>query len=342
MRSKSVCNRCTEIASDSLEAARLASVICPTKITRTVLLRSTLLSTSIIDKMAEEHALVLDPAIRNWVVLPMIILMTLVGLGRAYGQQLMRPDPKIGQKEFDEIRYKQTIGRAERLRIMGNLINKRAWNGRKAFLYNKKPKAKESTTAELGEAEAEDASFVKGLLQEKVPGAVNPMTSGDPSAMVGMLKNQAIFMVPNFAMMSFVNYFFQGFVCLKVPFSMPSNHFKSMLQRGVDISTLDVSYVSSLSWYILLTFGLSGVYRLILDEGTEIDEGKMMQMQMQMGVGGGGMGFDAQAAYKSSRDLLNISKNRFMEITEETEKKLLGARYPAQGGDEAVDLSKFS
>jgi len=163
-----------------------------------------------------EHALVLDPAIRNWVVLPMIILMTLVGLGRAYGQQIMRPDPKIGQKEFDEIRYKQTIGRAERLRTMGNLINKRAWNGRKTFLYNKKPKAKESATADIGDAEKEDADFVKGLLQEKVPGAVNPMTSGDPSAMVDMLKNQAIFMVPNFAMMSFVNYFFQGFVCLKV------------------------------------------------------------------------------------------------------------------------------
>jgi len=116
-----------------------------------------------------------------------------------------------------------------------------------------------------------------------------------------------------------------------------------MLQRGVDISTLDVSYVSSLSWYILLTFGLSGVYRLILDEGTEIDEGKMMQVQMTMGVGGGGVaGFDAPGAYKQARDVLNISKNKFMEISVEMEKKLLGARYPAEGGEAAVDLSKFS
>jgi len=151
-------------------------------------------------------------------------------------------------------------------------------------------------------------------------------------------------MVPNFAMMSLTNYFFHGFVCLKVPFSMPSHHFKSMLQRGVDISTLDVSYVSSLSWYILLTFGLSGVYRLILDEGTEgIDEGKMQMMQMQMGVGGGGMAsFDAQAAFKQARDMLNISKNSFMEISVEMEKKLLGTRYPVEGADETVDLSKFS
>jgi len=36
-------------------------------------------------------------------------------------------------------------------------------------------------------------------------------------------------------------------VLVKVPFSL-TNRFKSMLHRGVDLSTLDVSYVSSLSW----------------------------------------------------------------------------------------------
>ena len=34
------------------------------------------------------------------------------------------------------------------------------------------------------------------------------------------------YMIPNFAMMSFVGYFFSGFVCLKMPFSLPSTHFK--------------------------------------------------------------------------------------------------------------------
>ncbi len=281
-----------------------------------------------------DYALVLDPAIRNWVVLPMMIMMTFVGIGRAYLQQLMRNDTKIGQKEFDEIRYKQTIGRAERLRVMGQLINKHAFNKRKQYLYNKKIKAAE------GAEEKDDKDHIKGLLQEKVPGAVNPMASGDTSAMVNMLKGNALNMVPNFAMMSFVNYFFQGFVCLKVPFSMPSNHFKSMLQRGVDISTLDVSYVSSISWYILLSFGLSGVYRLILDEGVEMDEGKMLQMQMQMGAGN--MGFDASAAYKQAREVLHLTKNNFWEMSVEAEKRLLGSRYPPEGGGESIDLSRFS
>ncbi len=299
------------------------------------------------------YQLVLDPAIRNWVVLPMILLMTFVGLGRSYAQQLMQAAPKIGEKEFDQIRHKQTCSMAERVRIMGNLINRRSYNQRKTLLVNKKPKElKDKEKAALaagGESAVADAvdssDWKRGLLQEKVAAAANPMMSGDPSAMVGMLKNQAVFMVPNFAMMQFVNLFFQGFVCLRVPFSLPSIHFKDMLQRGVDISTLDVTYVSSISWYILLTFGLNGVYRLILDEGTEMDEGKMMQMQMQMGVGGGGGmggGFDANNAFKQARSMLSISKNQFLEVTDGAEKKLLGDRYPVNvDSDDSVDLSKF-
>jgi hypothetical protein len=52
-----------------------------------------------------------------------------------------------------------------------------------------------------------------------------------------------------------------------------------MLQRGVDLATLDVSYVSSLSWYFLVTFGLSGIHRLILgDDAAGMED--MMQMQV--------------------------------------------------------------
>tara|TARA_B110000090_G_C13052253_1_gene319998 strand:- start:161 stop:520 length:360 start_codon:yes stop_codon:yes gene_type:complete len=118
---------------------------------------------------------------------------------------------------------------------------------------------------------------------------------------------------------------------------MPSEHFKTMLQRGVDIGSLDVSYVSSLSWYILLTFGLSGVYRLILDEGMEVDQGQMMAMQMNMG---GGAGFDASTAYKNSRQILSITKNDFDGIAQKVEQKLLGAKYPSFE-EEDIDLSNF-
>ena len=108
-----------------------------------------------------------------------------------------------------------------------------------------------------------------------------------------MMKGNMSYMIPNFAMMSFVSYFFSGFVCLKMPFSLPSTHFKIMMQRGVDLSQLDVSYVSSLALYFLLMFGLNDVYALILGEGSEMDEQRMMQMQMGMGMMGNQAGFDA-------------------------------------------------
>lgn len=44
----------------------------------------------------EEQHLVLDPSIRNWVVLPMILIMVFVGLGRHYVQQLIKSD-EIGK-----------------------------------------------------------------------------------------------------------------------------------------------------------------------------------------------------------------------------------------------------
>lgn len=37
----------------------------------------------------------------------------------------------------------------------------------------------------------------------------------------------------------------------------------AVLQRGIDLTSLDVSYFTSLSYYILLLFGARGVFSLV-------------------------------------------------------------------------------
>ena len=50
--------------------------------------------------MGTHELLLLDPRIRDWVVLPMVLLMAMVGVGRSYVQQLIKSDPVIDEKEF--------------------------------------------------------------------------------------------------------------------------------------------------------------------------------------------------------------------------------------------------
>jgi hypothetical protein len=85
-------------------------------------------------------------------------------------------------------------------------------------------------------------------------------------------------------MWNFVSYFFTGFVMGRVPFPL-SQRFRGMLQRGIDLGSLDVSYVSSLSYYVLMWSGLRGLRSLLFRGQETVDPTDMMAQQMQMGLG---------------------------------------------------------
>lgn len=82
---------------------------------------------------------------------------------------------------------------------------------------------------------------------------------------------------------AFVNYFFSGFILGKIPFAL-SPKFRMMLQRGIDLPSLDVSYFTSLSYYILLLFGLRGVMMLVFRDEAISDAEMMQRMQAQVGA----------------------------------------------------------
>ena len=135
--------------------------------------------------------LVLDPSIRNWVVIPMFFITLFVGIGRHYVSQLIRSNDI---SEIDVIRYRQTAMKAQRLRQSSSYLSNESYLIRKNYLCLKEI----------------------GLLRENVPGVPNPMSN--PSAMMDMMKGNMTFMLPNMVMMAFVSYFFAGFVLVKVIF----------------------------------------------------------------------------------------------------------------------------
>ncbi|KAJ6317000.1 hypothetical protein OIU78_020143 [Salix suchowensis] len=106
----------------------------------------------------------------------------------------------------------------------------------------------------------------------------------DPNMAMDMMKKNLSMIIPQTLTFAWVNFFFSGFVAAKIPFPL-TQRFRSMLQNGIDLSTVDVSYVSSRSWYFLNLFGLRGLFSLILGEENAMDD---TQRMMQMG----GFGFD--------------------------------------------------
>ncbi|KUF99366.1 Monoterpene epsilon-lactone hydrolase [Phytophthora nicotianae] len=220
--------------------------------------------------------IILDPSIRDWVVLPMVIIFGCSAMVRHYVTLLLKNEKMASVEQLTPM---NTVKRAQITRVNSKFISP------DAFAMRRKKDG------------------LKGALREKVKSeAMNQMMN--PNSMLEMMKGNMTFMVSNFVMMGLMSYFFGGFVL------------------G---ATLDVSYVSSVSWYFLVSFGMRGFLSLILGEKSASDDTKAMQMQMGMGAGPN-MAFDAPKVYKQERVSLRLHNHDW--ALEFAEKKLLGEPIP--------------
>eukprot|EP00455_Lapot_gusevi_P019970 TRINITY_DN2124_c0_g1_i2.p1 TRINITY_DN2124_c0_g1~~TRINITY_DN2124_c0_g1_i2.p1 ORF type:complete len:258 (-),score=66.50 TRINITY_DN2124_c0_g1_i2:61-834(-) len=244
----------------------------------------------------------LDPHILLWVLFPITLVMFMQGIIRQYISELLASE-KTNTR--DSIQKAQILRRSQRIRSNSSMLSPSAWMMRKKFLTQK---------------------ALVGRPRGQASDPNDPMAAmgGDPFASVNMMKQQLSFILPQMLSMAWVSYFFSGFLLVKLPFPL-TNRFKSMLQRGIMLKTLDASYVSSLSWYFLNFFGLRGLSSLILGVHAESDEARMMQAQMQ-GFGGGGGQPDADKLLEAEKTEVEIQSYEFH--VPHAEYQLIGEEAP--------------
>lgn len=68
-----------------------------------------------------------------------------------------------------------------------------------------------------------------------------------------------------------INITFGGVLLAKVPF-MLTQQFKTITQSGIDMENLNVQYISGISFYFMIMFGLGQIYSLFLKDDEEISQ----------------------------------------------------------------------
>lgn len=262
--------------------------------------------------MPDAVSLYLDSQIRDWVLFPITLVMILVGILRHYVVLLLQSAPKKLSKEAI---------REQRALVRSNVLRATSANSPLPPAYYK------GISHYLSEAFTKGTYLKDGPPKDDKPVTPpNPLT--DPAAMDGMMsgmKTQMVMMVPQMVIMGWINFFFQGFVLIKLPFPLTLG-FKQMLQRGVETPDMDVRWVSSLSWYFLNFFGLNGLYRLILGNDNSADSSRDMTTPFAAAAtvqAQPGQAQDFNKMFKAEKDNLEFSEGLHTWIAEDVDVRIL-------------------
>lgn len=178
--------------------------------------------------------ILLDPSIRDWVLFPVVLIVILVGILRYYLSILMNGSNKIN---VGILAKDNVTARAGLLISAGEYLPHSSFEER----------AKKMINEDLKRGEGMEA----------------PMPELDPSMMSGLIKSQILMVANNFGLMMLISVFFSGFVVAQLPFGIPMR-LKDMMQRGIAIDDLDCSYVTSISFYLMVLSGSNGLLQLLL------------------------------------------------------------------------------
>jgi hypothetical protein len=270
--------------------------------------------------MVTENIL-LDSNIRDWVVLPLFVIMVAAGLLRFHMGNILKPDPKNSTK----------VTQRTQAAVQSTSILK---GGAIHFLSSSKLEARKTSYPKLLRDQAVWCETHLDEKEEAAEQAGDDDNMPNPFAMMEGMKGSMAFMVQNMVMMQAIQHFFSGFILLKVPFRLTAG-FKQMFQRGLEgLTTLETSYVSSISWYFLVMFGLRGFFRLVIGSPTvETQENNKMwhKLGKAMGrAGPGGPDDDKQIKMleQEADNLELLLPKNFKSNLDQIEKRLLKNKYP--------------
>lgn len=264
------------------------------------------------------ETILLDSDIRDWVVLPLFVIIVAAGLLRVYMGNLLNPAPKdlskVAQRTQSALRTTSALK-----------------TGAIHFLSTQKLEARRAAYPEVLKEQVE---WCENHLDEK-DAAEAEGDAANPFAMMEGMQGSMVFMVQNMVMMQAIQHFFSGFILLKVPFSLTMG-FKQMFQRGLEgLTTLDTSYVSSVSWYFLVMYGLRGFFRLVIGS-PKMETVQSQQLLFFLGKKPGGgnpaQNPDDDAMIKQMNteadNLPVVLPKQFKSQLDSVEKRLLGKQYP--------------
>ncbi|XP_041425113.1 ER membrane protein complex subunit 3-like [Xenopus laevis] len=231
-----------------------------------------------------------DSSIRLWVVLPIVFITFLNGLLRHHVTRLLQGEKR---PELEALCDSQVLIRSRILRENGKYIPRQSFLMRKSYFNDN------------------ETGFFKKTKRKVIQR--NPMN--DPTMMTDMMKGNLTNVLPMILIGGWINWAFSGFLTTKVPFPL-TLRFKPMLQSGIELESLDASWVSSASWYFLNVFGLRSMYTLLLAQDNAADQSRIMQDQMT----GAALSVppDTNKAFKAEWEAMEITEHHWaLETIEE-------------------------
>ena len=208
----------------------------------------------------------LDSSLRNYIFIPLTIITICVSLLMKYLNTLFnkgkKPELHSETKSLDEFSFEQELkSRDTDLRIQNAISRANLLKDNFMYISEKGFKKRQAFFNEFFSRQFEDkgADFM------------------NPNMMTDMLTrniSNAIYYISLFVV---GGYFFSGYLILKLPFGL-TRKFKSMIQQGLTLPDFDPSYVSAISWCLILVFGINTILQFF-DGGEDFS---MFQQQKQM------------------------------------------------------------